>query len=171
MSRQQRTGQPFWDPAVPQDHFAAALPDPLRIKPMGVQAIQAAVYEDFGKSEYIRHFAFVNRTLHIESKHGAGVVSRPGSAVAYSRNEQMVMYNQSPALEHGIPGQPIPHQEAMDRFTVCFSRDVSMSFDAHGHLRQSRKILKRSSVSCPSNLWLLCLLAMIFATSSAKSFS
>ncbi|THG98906.1 hypothetical protein EW026_g3357 [Hermanssonia centrifuga] len=107
--REQRTGQPFWDPAVPQDHFAAALPDPLRIKPMGVQAIQAAVYEDF------------------ESKHGAGVVSRPGSAVAYSRNEQMVMYNQSPALEHGIPGQPIPHQEAMDRFTAI-TKDLEAVF-------------------------------------------
>lgn len=30
-------------------HFTQSLPDPLRLKPSGVQPLQAAVYEDFGK--------------------------------------------------------------------------------------------------------------------------
>lgn len=48
MNLQTRIGQPFWDPSIPQSHFAGALPDPLRIKPLGVQGNQAVVYEDFG---------------------------------------------------------------------------------------------------------------------------
>ena len=45
---QQRPGQPFWDPSVPHIPFVSGLPDPLRLKPSGVQPQQAAVYEDFG---------------------------------------------------------------------------------------------------------------------------
>jgi CCR4-NOT transcription complex subunit 1 len=45
---QHRTGQAFWDPAAPPSNFSASLPDPLRIKPTGLQPHQAAVYEDFG---------------------------------------------------------------------------------------------------------------------------
>lgn len=43
-----RTSQPFWDQSVPHSSFTSSLPDPLRIKPSGVQPLQAAVYEDFG---------------------------------------------------------------------------------------------------------------------------
>ncbi|KAG6854974.1 hypothetical protein C0991_009797 [Blastosporella zonata] len=47
--RELRNGQPFWDPSAPTSNFAASLPDPLRIKPTGLQPLQAGVYEDFGK--------------------------------------------------------------------------------------------------------------------------
>ena len=47
---QSRPGQPFWDSSVPQSNVFGSLPDPLRIKPNGVQAIQTAVYEDFSES-------------------------------------------------------------------------------------------------------------------------
>ncbi|KAG1835941.1 hypothetical protein F4604DRAFT_2009492 [Suillus subluteus] len=40
-------GRAFWDPAAPPSNFSASLPDPLRIKPTGLQPHQAAVYEDF----------------------------------------------------------------------------------------------------------------------------
>ncbi|KAH9483822.1 CCR4-NOT transcription complex subunit 1 [Psilocybe cubensis] len=46
--RELRNGQPFWDPSVSHSAFTSSLPDPLRIKPTGVQPLQAAVYEDFG---------------------------------------------------------------------------------------------------------------------------
>lgn len=46
--QQLRNGQAFWDPAAPLSNFSTSLPDPLRIKPTGLQPHQAAVYEDFG---------------------------------------------------------------------------------------------------------------------------
>ena len=49
-SMQSRPGQPFWDSSVPQSNVFGSLPDPLRIKPNGVHAIQTAVYEDFSES-------------------------------------------------------------------------------------------------------------------------
>lgn len=50
---QLHSAQPFWDPSVPLSNFTAALPDPLRIKPSGVQAHQLVVYQDFGKFFYM----------------------------------------------------------------------------------------------------------------------
>lgn len=46
--REIRNSGPFFDPNTPHPSFALALPEPLRIKPGGIQNIQAAVYEDFG---------------------------------------------------------------------------------------------------------------------------
>ena len=46
---QQRPNQPFWDSSVAQSNVSSSLPDPLRIKPSGVQPGQIAVYEDFSK--------------------------------------------------------------------------------------------------------------------------
>lgn len=46
--RETRNPGPYFDPNTPHPSFALGLPDPLRIKPGGVQPIQAAVYEDFG---------------------------------------------------------------------------------------------------------------------------
>lgn len=51
MFLQQRPGQAFWDPSVPHIPFANSLPDPLRLKPSGVQPQQAVVYEDFSTSD------------------------------------------------------------------------------------------------------------------------
>lgn len=55
---QQRPGQPFWDPSAPQSNFVGTLPEPLRIKPNGIQPIQAAVYEDFGNVAELSYFMF-----------------------------------------------------------------------------------------------------------------
>jgi len=43
-----RPGQAFWDSSAPPSTFSMSLPDPLRIKPSGVQVHQFSVYEDFG---------------------------------------------------------------------------------------------------------------------------
>jgi len=42
---------PYLDPNTPHPSFALGLPDPLRIKPGGIQGLQAVVYEDFGGYE------------------------------------------------------------------------------------------------------------------------
>ncbi|TFK25059.1 CCR4-Not complex component [Coprinopsis marcescibilis] len=45
--RESRSTAPFWDPAAARSNFSATLPDPLRIKPNGLQPHQLTVYEDF----------------------------------------------------------------------------------------------------------------------------
>ncbi|KAI0085426.1 Not1-domain-containing protein [Irpex rosettiformis] len=99
--REQFAGQPFWDPSVPHSPFSNALPDPLRIRPLGIQPVQAAVYEDFGP----------------EQKPRVQVTSRPGSTVSYSRNDRFnAMYNTSPGPD-SIQGRGmIDHQDAVDQF-------------------------------------------------------
>ncbi|EJF62472.1 Not1-domain-containing protein [Dichomitus squalens LYAD-421 SS1] len=99
--RESRPGQPFWDSSVPQSNVFGSLPDPLRIKPTGVQQIQAAVYEDFSMDPKRRMF-----------------ISRPNSTVSYSRNDQIPsLYSPSPAPEQ--PGQALLRpQEAMERFNA-----------------------------------------------------
>ncbi|KAI9509952.1 Not1-domain-containing protein [Russula earlei] len=96
--RQTNRGQPFWDASALNSNFLANLPDPLRIKPTGVQANQISVYEDFGVDAK-RHWS-----------------SRPSSTVSYSRNDAPT-YSPSPAVE---PNVAVPvalsHPEAMDRF-------------------------------------------------------
>ena len=47
----------------------------------------------------------------IDPKHRAGYMSRPGSAVAYSRNE--AAYD-----EQNAPAPLLTHQDVMDRFNV-----------------------------------------------------
>ena len=46
--RDLRGAQTFWDPHAMHIAFIDGLPDPLRIKPNGLQAHQLRVYEDFG---------------------------------------------------------------------------------------------------------------------------
>lgn len=107
--RELRSGQAFWDPAAPPSNFSASLPDPLRIKPTGLQPHQAAVYEDFA----------------LDAKRGAPM-SRPSSAVSYARNEHLnpALYAASPAPEPAIASHPaMTHQEAMERFTTIL-RDL-----------------------------------------------
>lgn len=47
--RELHASGPYFDPHTAHPSFGLGLPDPLRIKPGGIQPIQAAVYEDFGK--------------------------------------------------------------------------------------------------------------------------
>ncbi|KAF9557678.1 Not1-domain-containing protein [Agrocybe pediades] len=100
--RELRTTQPFWDPAVPPSNFPATLPDPLRIKPNGVQPIQAAVYEDFG----------------MDPKRRAD--SRPVSVASFNST---VPYTQSPSLDHPLNSGLHSHPDAMDRF-ANLTRDL-----------------------------------------------
>jgi CCR4-NOT transcription complex subunit 1 len=96
--RQTNRGQPFWDVSALSSNFSANLPDPLRIKPTGVQANQISVYEDFG-IDVKRHWS-----------------SRPSSTVSYSRNDAPT-YSPSPAVEQSVAGPvALSHPEAMDRF-------------------------------------------------------
>jgi CCR4-NOT transcription complex subunit 1 len=100
--RELRNSQSFWDPSVPQTNFPAVLPDPLRIKPSGVQPSQAGVYEDFGSDPKRR------------------IESRPGSVT--SMHTPGAPYSQSPSLEHEFVHQT-SHQEAMERFAIL-TRDL-----------------------------------------------
>ncbi|KAH7889967.1 Not1-domain-containing protein [Phlebopus sp. FC_14] len=105
--RELRSGQAFWDPAVPPTNFSAGLPDPLRIKPTGLQPHQVAVYEDF--------------TLDPKRR-----MSRPSSTSAYSRNDHLnpAVYAASPGPDQVLGAHgPMSHQEAMERFTIAI-RDL-----------------------------------------------
>ncbi|KAH9981460.1 Not1-domain-containing protein [Lactifluus volemus] len=96
--RQTNRGQPFWDVSAMNSNFSANLPDPLRIKPSGVQANQISVYEDFGVDAK-RHWS-----------------SRPSSTMSYSRNDAPA-YPPSPAVDQSVAGPvALSHSEAMDRF-------------------------------------------------------
>ncbi|THH31748.1 hypothetical protein EUX98_g2436 [Antrodiella citrinella] len=120
--REQRPGQPFWDPQFPRSHFANSLPEPLRLHPNGVQLVQAAVYEDFGEITFMSDYPLAAAQLPsnkaMDSKRRL-VVSRPGSTV-YPRNDQLPasLYGPSPVPEQNMLAQSfLTHQEAMDRFT------------------------------------------------------
>ncbi|KAK0228205.1 Not1-domain-containing protein [Armillaria fumosa] len=98
--RELRNGQSFWDPAVPHTNFSNSLPDPLRVRPTGIQAAQVSVYEDFG----------------IDPRRHA--TSRPSSTISYNP------YTPSPAPDT-LMSQPqyLTHEEAMNRFSVV-TRDL-----------------------------------------------
>jgi CCR4-NOT transcription complex subunit 1 len=118
---QQYPGQPFWDPNVPHAPFANALPDPLRIRPLGVQPLQAAVYEDFGRL-LIPHMIviLVDSSTGPEHKARAQLTSRPGSTASYSRGDAFsAMYNPSPGPDNVQARGMLDHQEAVDQFNVC----------------------------------------------------
>ncbi|KAJ7093160.1 Not1-domain-containing protein [Mycena epipterygia] len=97
--REARNGQSFWDPTAAPSSFAAALPDPLRVKPNGLQPHQAGVYEDFS----------------MDPKRVAAA-SRPSSTTSFTP----ALYAPSPAPD---PPQYLNHQDAMDRFGVL-TRDL-----------------------------------------------
>ncbi|KAJ7445783.1 Not1-domain-containing protein [Mycena galericulata] len=97
--REARNGQSFWDPTAAPTSFAVTLPDPLRVKPNGLQPHQAGVYEDFS----------------MDSKRTAAS-SRPSSTTSFTPAH----YTPSPAPE---PTQYLNHQDAMDRFGVL-TRDL-----------------------------------------------
>ncbi|KAG6832730.1 hypothetical protein H0H92_012302 [Tricholoma furcatifolium] len=96
--RELRNGQPFWDPSAPSSTFGTGLPDPLRIKPSGLQPLQFGVYEDFASDAKRR------------------ITSRPSSTMSLTP----ALYPSSPVSE--LPGFH-SHGEAMERFSVC-TRDL-----------------------------------------------
>ncbi|KAF7440940.1 hypothetical protein PC9H_001289 [Pleurotus ostreatus] len=101
--REIRNGQPFWDPTAPQVNFSITLPDPLRVKPSGLQPHQVNVYEDFVNDQKRR------------------MTSRPNSTMSFSRSEHIppTAYSASPAPEAQMSGRPyLTHQDVMDRFAA-----------------------------------------------------
>ncbi|KAG6874320.1 hypothetical protein C0995_001545 [Termitomyces sp. Mi166 len=93
--RELRNGQPFWDPSAPTSAaFGANLPDPLRIRPSGLQPLQAGVYEDFATDLKRR------------------ITSRPSSTMSFA----------TPALYPSSPSSELSgfhsHGEAMERFNI-----------------------------------------------------
>ncbi|KAI0637267.1 Not1-domain-containing protein [Trametes polyzona] len=101
--REQRPGHPFWDSTTPQSPIVTSLPDPLRIKPGGIQAGQFRVYEEF------KDYAEPRR----------GFTSRPNSTASYSRNDQLAsLYSPSPMPEQQPAQNIVRPQEAMERFNV-----------------------------------------------------
>ncbi|KAJ7286002.1 Not1-domain-containing protein [Mycena rebaudengoi] len=98
--REARNGQAFWDHGAVPSSFAITLPDPLRVKPNGIQLHQAGVYEDFS----------------MEPKR-SGAASRPNSTASFTP----ALYTPSPAPE--APPQYLNHQDSMERFAVL-TRDL-----------------------------------------------
>ncbi|KAG6897848.1 hypothetical protein C0992_010336 [Termitomyces sp. T32_za158] len=97
--RELRNGQSFWDPSAPASAFGASLPDPLRIRPSGLQPLQAGVYEDFATDSKRR------------------ITSRPSSTMSFA---PPALYPSSPVSElSGFHS----HGEAMERFNVL-ARDL-----------------------------------------------
>lgn len=104
--REMRTNQPFWDPAVSQASLAMNLPDPLKLKANGLNAIQAAVYEDFGNDG--------------KRRYASATGSRPGSAIP--RPDQLAAaFGGSPAPGH--MSVLLDHAEIVERFSAVL-RDI-----------------------------------------------
>lgn len=84
-----------------------------------MQPIQAAVYEDFGKSDERLSHLDAYRRIGPDHKSRLVIASRPGSTVSYSRTDAFsAMYNPSPAPD-GIQARVLwDHQEAVDQFNV-----------------------------------------------------
>ncbi|TFK67891.1 Not1-domain-containing protein [Pluteus cervinus] len=97
--RELRNGQMFWDPSAPPLTFAVNLPDPLRVRPNGLQQHQMSVYEDFA----------------LDSKRR--VTTRPNSTLPFTSP----VYTPPPGPEP--PQTSYNHQDAMDRFLVL-TRDL-----------------------------------------------
>lgn len=100
--REARNGHPFWDPQAILTNFSSGLPDPLRIRPNGVQANQLGVYEDFGPDSKRRMVA--------------NMTSRPSSTMSYGAPSG---YSTSPAPDAGVVHYN--QQDAMARLTVRVS--------------------------------------------------
>jgi hypothetical protein len=65
-------GQPFWDSTLLHSTYQASLPEPLRLKPSGVQPNQLAVYEDFGWSYRIFPMPYTQKTRQALNLSGLG---------------------------------------------------------------------------------------------------
>ncbi|KAI0028354.1 Not1-domain-containing protein [Vararia minispora EC-137] len=97
--RQLSRGQPFWDSTLLHSTYQASLPEPLRLKPSGVQSNQLAVYEDFG----------------VDTKRSWA--SRPSSAIPFSRNDGPTypVSSRAPEPNTGAPAVLSP-QETVESF-------------------------------------------------------
>ncbi|KZT44176.1 Not1-domain-containing protein [Sistotremastrum suecicum HHB10207 ss-3] len=105
--REVRPGLPFWDAAGANLEFLAHLPDPLRIKPNGLQLPQWRVYEDF---------------LGFDPKRKLS--ARPTSTLPYPSAEHLAstFNSRSPVLEVADRNLTAPsllsQAEVMERFVV-----------------------------------------------------
>lgn len=106
---QARNGQTFWDPTAAPSSFAVTLPDPLRVKPNGLQPHQPGVYEDFSTFKPVVAYGFNTLRSGMDSKRAAAA-SRPSSTTSFTP----ALYAPSPAPEP----QYLNHQDAMERFGV-----------------------------------------------------
>jgi CCR4-NOT transcription complex subunit 1 len=114
--RDQRGGHPFWDPAVMQTSWPAALPDPLRLKATGLQPHQLVLYDDFGTTaeEYAARQALM---AHPGQDMQRRLVSRPGSTVSYRQDSAAGNYSPAPD-QQGFPIHP-SNEDIVQRFMVC----------------------------------------------------
>lgn len=109
------------------------LPDPLKLKANGLNAIQAAVYEDFGMfSCDFAHCSLLTRTRagnDGKRRYASATGSRPGSAIP--RPDQLAAaFGGSPAPGH--MSVLLDHAEIVERFSVrcslsLFRRNVLIS--------------------------------------------
>lgn len=98
---------------------------------MGVQPVQAAVYEDFGNSQDDITRIWADRLPGPEHKSRVPITSRPGSTVAYSRNDPFTpMYSASPAPESMQGRAGVEHQDAFDQFNVSQGFSLRSSSDS-----------------------------------------
>ncbi|KAH9951492.1 Not1-domain-containing protein [Amylocystis lapponica] len=116
--RHREPGHPFYDPSAPQSGFIGSLPEPLRIKPNGIQPIQAAVYEDFANMDGLISQFLAHDPSAMDPKRRL-FTSRPNSTVSYPRNDHLPasLYSPSPVPEQTTQGhQLLSHLDAMERF-------------------------------------------------------
>jgi len=64
-------GQQFWDSTSLHSSYQASLPEPLRLKPSGVQPNQLAVYDDFSSSFQI-YFSFLTNVAQALTRKNTG---------------------------------------------------------------------------------------------------
>ena len=88
------------------------MPDPLRIKPSGIQPHQAAVYEDFGKA--FRRIATTDMNDRISDPNRRSE-SRPASVSSFNA---AALYRPASSLDRPLNQNLHSHQEAMERFLV-----------------------------------------------------
>jgi CCR4-NOT transcription complex subunit 1 len=88
------------------------MPDPLRIKPNGIQPHQAAVYEDFGKT--FRRITTIDMNNRI-SDPSRRSESRPASVSSFNA---AALYRPASSLDRPLNQNLHSHQEAMERFLV-----------------------------------------------------
>ena len=119
--RELRGAQSFWDPHAMQIPFIAGLPDPLRIKPNGLQAHQLRVYEDFGRFQLQYVNEIDESSIAVDTKRR--VATRPGSAVPFARPDSAVSgaYSASGMPDHQLAATNASAL-AQEQFTVRQNR-------------------------------------------------
>lgn len=115
--REIRPGQQFWDPLATQAPFIANLPEPLHIKPNGLQPHQWRLYEDFGAGIKVVSYSGTNGFEGFDNKRR--LASRPSSVVQYVRPDAVAQ----PEYPSPIPGPQTTAANsayaAQEQFNVC----------------------------------------------------